>query len=255
EAWLPKDPIKYGDRLVTAGVLSQGQLNHLVQDVEGEIDEAVNFAEESPDPKPEDALDGVFAPMSTIPDTVVVEPDQGDRLLSLGKAINEALTQGMERDPGIFVLGEDVATLGGDFGVTRGLLEKYGPERAFDTPLSETAIIGVSVGAAIQGQHPVAEIMFSDFLGCAMDQIINQAAKFHYMFGEQVNIPLVIRTAYGAGISASSQHSQSLESLFTHIPGLKVVMPASPYDAKGLMTTALLDNNPVMFFEHKLLYG
>lgn len=176
------------------------------------------------------------------------------REITFTDALREALREEMARDKTVFVLGEDVALHGGDFGVTKGLLEEFGEARVKDTPISETAIIGLSVGAASVGMRPVPEIMFSDFLGVCMDQILNQASKMRYMSGGQVKLPIVIRTAFGAGISAGPQHSQSPEAIFMHIPGLQIAMPSNPYDAKGLLKTAIRSDSPVIFFEHKLLY-
>jgi len=162
----------------------------------------------------------------------------------------------MLRDETVFVLGEDVGRhWGGAFRVTKGLAKEFGDERVRDTPISESAIIGVATGAAITGMRPVAEIMFGDLSALAMDQIANQAAKLRYMFGGQAKVPLVIRTPFGAGVNIAAHHSQSLEAWFMHVPGLKVAVPSTPYDAKGLLKTAIRDDNPVMFFEHKLLYS
>jgi len=177
------------------------------------------------------------------------------RKISYLTAINEALSEEMTRDKNVVLFGEDVGIFGGCFGVTQGLFKKFGPERIKDTPISETAIIGLAVGGAATGIRPVAELMFMDFAGVAMDEILNQAAKMRYMFGGKAKLPLVIRMAYGAGISAAAQHSQSLEAWFTHIPGLKVVMPSTPYDVKGLLKSSIRDDNPVIFLEHKVLYG
>jgi pyruvate/2-oxoglutarate/acetoin dehydrogenase E1 component len=161
----------------------------------------------------------------------------------------------MRRDPAVFLLGEDIGKYwGGAFKVTEGLAEEFGDERVRDTPISESAIIGVGVGAAITGMRPVAEIMFGDLTALAMDQIANQAAKIRYMFGGQAKCPLVIRTPFGAGVNIASHHSQSLEAWFMHVPGLYVAVPSTPYDAKGLMKTAIRGNDPVFFCEHKLLY-
>lgn len=171
------------------------------------------------------------------------------------QALNEGLSQEMERDPNVFILGEDVGQFGGCFGVTQGLFQKFGEQRVKDTPITESAIIGAATGAAAAGLRPVCEIMFVDFIGVALDQLFNQAAKMRYMFGGKAKIPMVLRTPQGAGIGAAAQHSQSLEAWFAHIPGLKVAMPASPYDAKGLIVSAIRDDNPVIFLEHKLLYG
>jgi pyruvate dehydrogenase E1 component beta subunit len=170
-------------------------------------------------------------------------------------ALREALREEMKRDKTVFLLGEDIGRFwGGAFGVTKGLAEEFGDERVRDTPISESAIIGVGVGAAITGMRPVAEIMFGDLSALAMDQICNQAAKIRYMFGGQVAAPLVVRTPFGAGVNIASHHSQSLEAWFMHTPGLHVAVPSTPYDAKGLLKTALRGSNPVFFVEHKLLY-
>ncbi|CAN1601151.1 MULTISPECIES: alpha-ketoacid dehydrogenase subunit beta [unclassified Pseudomonas] len=186
------------------------------------------------------------------------------RKISYQQAINEALAQEMRRDTSVFIMGEDVAggagapgendAWGGVLGVTKGLYDQF-PGRVLDTPLSEIGYVGAAVGAATCGVRPVCELMFVDFAGCCLDQILNQAAKFRYMFGGKASTPLVIRTMVGAGLRAAAQHSQMLTSLWTHIPGLKVVCPSSPYDAKGLLIQAIRDNDPVIFCEHKLLYG
>lgn len=177
------------------------------------------------------------------------------RELTFAEALNEALRQEMERDPTVIVMGEDVGVYGGIFGVTKDLIKRFGPERVIDTPISEAGFIGAGVGAAATGLRPVVELMFVDFFGVAMDQIYNQAAKMRYMFGGKIKVPITIRTTIGAGLSAAAQHSQVLYSIFAHVPGLKVVVPSTPYDAKGLLITAIRDDDPVMFFEHKMLYG
>ena len=177
------------------------------------------------------------------------------REITFAQAINEALREEMKKDPTVFIAGEDVGLMGGVFGVTGGLLEDFGEERVRDTPITEAAIVGSAIGAAVTGMRPVIELMFIDFTAVAMDQIVNQAAKMRYMFGGKATLPLTIRTCAGAGFSASAQHSQSLEAWFAHTPGLKVVMPSTPQDAKGLLKAAIKDNNPVIFIEHKLLYG
>lgn len=185
------------------------------------------------------------------------------RTISYREAISEALAQEMERDPSVVVLGEDNAggagspgeddAWGGVLGVTKGLYHRF-PGRVLDTPISESAFIGAAVGAATRGLRPVAELMFIDFMGVCFDQIFNQAAKFRYMFGGKAQTPVVIRTMYGAGLRAAAQHSQALYSIFTHIPGLKVAVPASPYEAKGLLIQSIRDNDPVIFCEHKAMY-
>jgi pyruvate/2-oxoglutarate/acetoin dehydrogenase E1 component len=177
------------------------------------------------------------------------------RRITYRESLREALREEMQRDPTVFLLGEDIGKhWGGAFKVTEGLAEEFGEERVRDTPISESAIIGTGVGAAITGMRPVAEIMFGDLTALAMDQIANQAAKIRYMFGGQAKCPLVIRTPFGAGVNIASHHSQSLEAWFMHVPGLLVAVPSTPYDAKGLLKTAIRGNNPVFFCEHKLLY-
>jgi len=176
------------------------------------------------------------------------------REISYAEAIREALSEEMRRDDSIVFLGEDIGVYGGAFGVSKGMYAEFGGERVRNTPISETAIVGCGVGAAMVGLRPVVEIMFSDFLAVAMDQVVNQAAKARYQFGGQFKVPLVIRTPSGSGTGAAEQHSQSLEAWFVHTPGMKVIAPSTPADAKGLLKTAIRDDNPVLFLEQKLLY-
>jgi len=171
------------------------------------------------------------------------------------QAIRDALSEEMRLDPNVILLGEDIAQFGGAFKVTNGLVDEFGPERVVDTPISENSLVGLAVGAAILGMRPIVEIMFMDFITLAMDQIVNHAAKFHYMYGEQVQVPLVIRTPSGGGRGYGPTHSQSLEAWFMHVPGLKVVVPSTPADAKGLLKSAIRDPNPVLFIEPKTLYS
>jgi pyruvate/2-oxoglutarate/acetoin dehydrogenase E1 component len=180
--------------------------------------------------------------------------DNGRGEITYLEAVREALTQEMQRDPEVFLIGEDIGVYGGAFGATRGMLEEFGPERIRDTPISEAAIAGAATGAALMGMRPVMEIMFMDFLTISMNQLVNQAAKMRFMFGGKASVPMVIRAPAGSGTGAAAQHCQSLEAWFVHTPGIKVVAPATPYDAKGLLVTAIRDNNPVLFMEHKLLY-
>lgn len=177
------------------------------------------------------------------------------RQITMAEAIREAMSQEMRKDPKVFLAGEDIGVLGGAFGVTGTMIEEFGPERILNTPISETAIAGIGVGAAAAGFRPVVEIMFADFIGIALDEIGNQAAKMRYMFGGKAKVPMVVRTAAGAGVRGAGHHSQSLEAWVAHIPGLKVVMPSNAYDAKGLLITSIRDDNPVIFFEHKVIYG
>ena len=176
------------------------------------------------------------------------------RSMTYSEALRDAMAQAMTEDDRVFLLGEDVGVYGGAFGVTTGLFEQFGPERIRDTPISELGIVGAAVGAALCDMRPIVEIQFSDFTAQAMDQIVNQAAKIHYMLGGAANVPLVLRAPGGSGTGAAGQHSQSLEAWFVHVPGLKVVMPATPADAKGLLLASIDDPNPVIFLEHKLLY-
>ncbi len=177
------------------------------------------------------------------------------REITYSQALREAISEEMERNPNILLLGEDIGVYGGVFKVTEGLLARFGPERVIETPISEAGFIGAAIGLAMTGKHPMAELMFMDFAWVASDQIFNQAAKMRYMSGGRASVPLLIRTQQGGGRGNAAQHSQSLETIFTHIPGLKVAIPATPYDAKGLLKAAFRDPNPVVFIEHKLLYN
>ncbi len=181
-------------------------------------------------------------------------PSTNSREVTFGEAIREALVEEMRRDPNVIIMGEDVAEAGTPFKVLSGLVEEFGTERVIDTPISEAGFTGLAVGAAMTGMRPVVDIMFGDFLALTMDQVANQAAKVHYMSGGKLSVPLVIRTTMGASRRSAAQHSQSLHAWLSHIPGLKVVLPSTPYDAKGLLKTAVRDDNPVAFFEDKMMY-
>jgi pyruvate dehydrogenase E1 component beta subunit len=180
---------------------------------------------------------------------------EGVRELSLAHAVNEALAEELRRDPTVFVVGEDVAEAGTPFKVLSGLVEEFGAERVIDTPISEAGITGIGLGAAMTGMRPVVDIMFGDFLTLVMDQLVNQAAKVHYMSGGRLRAPLTVRTTLGATRRSAAQHSQSLHAWVAHVPGLKVAMPSTPYDAKGLLKTAIRDDNPVVFFEDKMMFA
>jgi pyruvate/2-oxoglutarate/acetoin dehydrogenase E1 component len=177
-----------------------------------------------------------------------------ERMLTMAEALREALGIAMTERPEVFILGEDIGIYGGAFGVTGDLYQRFGPERVLDTPISELGIVGAAVGAALSGMRPIVEIQFSDFTAQAMDQIANQAAKIHFMLGGALHVPMVLRTPQGSGTGAAAQHSQNLETWFANVPGLKVVVPSNPADAKGLLLSAIDDPNPVIFLEHKLLY-
>jgi pyruvate/2-oxoglutarate/acetoin dehydrogenase E1 component len=220
------------------------------------------FSEASPEPLPEEVDTDVFAPSKfTAADIEAervlrekVKTDKSMRSITYVQALVEAMREEMIRDPKVFAMGEDIGLYGGAYGATRGLMQEFGEWRVIDTPISEATIGGAAVGAAMAGMRPVAEIMYVDFTPLAMDQIANQGAKNRYMFGGKTTVPMVLRTEGGAGRAIAAHHSQSLESLWTHFPGIYVVMPATPYDAKGLLKAAIRDDNPVMFIEHKMLY-
>jgi pyruvate dehydrogenase E1 component beta subunit len=175
--------------------------------------------------------------------------------LSYREAVRDALSTAMRRDEGVFLMGEDIAEMGGSMGVTQGMLAEFGPERVRNAPISEMALVGAGIGAAMQGMRPVVEVMYEDFLTLATEQIVNQAAKHRYMSGGQLKVPLTVRTQGGAGWSPGAQHAQQLEAWFVHIPGLKVVFPSTPTDVRGLLYSSIYDDNPVIFFEHRTLYG
>jgi len=181
-------------------------------------------------------------------------PENNGRELTLGQAVREAIAEEMRRDPRVLIMGEDIAEAGHPFKVLTGLLDEFGPDRVLDTPISEAGFTGIAVGAAMTGLRPVVDIMFGDFVTLTMDQMVNQAAKVHYMSGGKWSVPMVMRATMGATRRSAAQHSQSLHAWFCHVPGLKVVMPSTPYDAKGLLKTAIRDENPVVFFEDKMMY-
>ena len=249
--WMDRDPIaRMEKRLTTEGGFSAEQFDETTQAVDEEIETAVTFGRESPEPQVQVMLDAVYAPHAA---HIEPGPDT-ERMLSYPEALNEALDQEMLRDDRVFLMGEDVGATGGIFGVSKGLMERYGPERVRDTPISEATFVGCGVGAAIAGMRPVVEIQIFDFVALTMDMLVNQAAKFRFMLGGKPTVPLVVRGPQGGGIRLAAQHSQSLEAWFTHVPGLVVAAPSTPYEAKGLLVAAIRDNNPVIFLEQKLLY-
>jgi len=253
ETWRKKDPIDRARKvLLKDGILTEKENERIRKDLEAEAEEAMEFALNAPIPEPEELFEDLFAPPYEADESRAREPFAEMTYL---QAINEALREEMERDANVFMAGEDIAVLGGNFGVTKGLLERFGEERVWDTPISENGIVGIGIGAALTGMRPIVEIMFVDLMGLCADQVVNLAAKIRYMTGGQVKLPLVIRTPCGGGLCAGATHSQSLEAWFYHVPGLKVVMPSTPYDAKGLLKTAIREDNPVLFIEHKGLYG
>src|SRR5690349_13144320 len=249
--WRKRDSIaRFEDLLQTKYKFKTATFERIRAEVEAELAAAREFAIASPEPTLQDMDSAVYAPHYT-PN----EPKPAaSRELSFAEAIKEAIGQEMERDPRVFVLGEDVGKIGGIFAATRGLIEKFGPERLRDTPISEAAIAACAVGSAVTGMRPIAEVQIFDFITHMMDMIVNQSAKFRFMLGGKPTVPLVIRGPQGGGIRLAAQHSQSLEAWFTHVPGLVVLAPSSPYEAKGLLTSAIREDNPVIFLEHKLLY-
>ena len=251
-AWVERDPIaRFANDLKDRKLATPMRLKELEESVELELDGAVEFAKTSAEPTVELMEASVYAPRVEVAEPTV----KAGRDLTMAEALNEALRGEMERDARVFVMGEDVGLIGGIFGVTRGLREKFGEDRVRDTPISEATFLGAGVGAAIAGLRPVVEIQIFDFVAMTMDQIVNQAAKFRYMLGGRPTVPLVIRGPQGGGIRLAAQHSQSLEAWFVHVPGLVVVAPSTPYDAKGLLASAIRDDNPVILLEHKVLYA
>jgi 2-oxoisovalerate dehydrogenase E1 component len=248
--WMERDPIARVERRLLEAGASEMRLKELREAVESDLDAAVRFGMASAEPTVELMEQSVYAPHAVIQAPAV----QRGREITFAEALNEALRQEMERDPRVFVMGEDVGLIGGIFTVTRGLRERFGEERVRDTPISEPTFVGMGVGAAVAGRRPVVEIQIWDFVAMTMDQVVNQAAKFRYMLGGTPTVPLVIRGPQGGGIRLAAQHSQSLEAWFVHVPGLVVVAPSTPYDAKGLLAAAIRDDNPVIFLEHKMLY-
>ncbi len=245
-AWQARCPlIRMRERM--AGL--EGEMTEIDIRIEREIADAIAFAEASPEPDLSVLDDAVYVPHRSYD-----EPPPGTRELTYADALNEALAQEMARDENVFIMGEDIGVLGGVFQVTKGLMDRFGPDRVRDTPISEPAFCGAGVGAAMAGMRPVVEVQIFDFVTLMMDMIVNQAAKFRLMNGGKGRVPVVIRGPQGGGIRMAAQHSQSLEAWFQHIPGLVVLAPSTPYDAKGLLAAAIRDDNPVIFLEHKMLY-
>ncbi len=251
EEWDPKDPLpRLERRLRDAGLVTDAGLAALRGEVEAEVEAAIDLALADEPASPEDLLPSVYAPRGQ----AGPGPGAGERELGFVAAIREALVQELAADEDVIVMGEDVGRVGGLFRATEGLYEEFGRERIRDTPLTESGFVGCGIGAALTGLRPVVELQFSDFAGVAFDQILNQAAKLRFMMGGTPTLPLVLRMVSGGGVRLGAQHSQSLEALFAHIPGLVVVMPSNPYDAKGLLAAAIQDDNPVVFLEQKLLF-
>jgi len=249
--WTGRDPITLmEDSASKARILSRKRMKEIASDVEAELEAAVDFGQQGAQPDTATMFAAVYAPHQ--PHVEPVSP--GGRELNYVQALNEAMRQEMAADDSVFVMGEDVGITGGIFQATKGLREEFGEARVRDTPISEPGFVGAGVGAAIAGLRPVVEIQIFDFVALTMDVLVNQAAKFRYMNGGQPKVPLVVRGPQGGGIRLAAQHSQSLEAWFTHVPGLVVLAPSTPYDAKGLLAAAIRDDNPVVFLESKLLY-
>jgi pyruvate/2-oxoglutarate/acetoin dehydrogenase E1 component/TPP-dependent pyruvate/acetoin dehydrogenase alpha subunit len=262
-AWKARDPILLLKRKMEAlNYLTEAEYEELEKAVQAKLEAAMAYSNASPEPDPSEVETDVYAPSKFTQADIEAEralrervrSDPNMRVISYAQALVEAMREEMLRDERVFIFGEDVGLYGGAYGATRGLYQEFGEWRVIDTPISEATIGGAAVGAAMAGMRPVAEIMYVDFTPLAMDQIANQGAKNRYMFGGKTIVPMVIRTEGGAGRAIAAHHSQSLESLWTHFPGIYVVMPSTPYDAKGLLKAAIRDDNPVMFIEHKMLY-
>ena len=263
QAYKDRDPIKVlNEEMKAVGLISDEEFEVMDQEVKAKMKSAMEYSDTSPEADPGELETDVFAPsVFTVKDIEVeielrekVKTDTSMREISYADAIIEALREEMKRDEKVFLMGEDVGLYGGAYGASRGLFEEFGEWRVIDTPISEATIGGAAVGAAMAGMRPVAEIMYVDFTPLAMDQVANQGAKNRYMFGGKTSVPMVMRTEGGAGRAIAAHHSQSLEALWTHFPGIYVVMPSTPYDVKGLLKASIRDNNPVMFIEHKMLY-
>jgi 2-oxoisovalerate dehydrogenase E1 component len=269
--WKDRDPIEVlRDEMTTLVQLKEEEYQALDQFVVDKLASAMGFAETSPAPDPSEVETDVYAPLKHTAADVAAEAELRAQVhlaeqkqpttvpmkeIAYSVALVEAAREEMKADPRVFIMGEDVGPYGGAYAATRGLYDEFGEWRVIDTPISEATIGGAAVGAAMAGMRPIAEIMYVDFTPLAMDQIANQGAKNRYMFGGKTSVPMVIRTEGGAGRAIAAHHSQSLEALWTHFPGIYVVMPSTPYDAKGLLKAAIRDDNPVMFIEHKMLYG
>lgn len=253
EQWKKKDCIYlFEHRLMGEFGVDSSKLKKIREDVEDEMHDAVAFARACSQPSPQDVFDDVYTPVQV--EKPKIKVIFKTKTMTIRETINATLDSILAQDKRAILFGEDIALLGGAFSVTKGLLNKYGPKRVRNTPISESAIIGVAIGASLTGLKPIAEIMFCDFLYVAMDQIVNQMAKMKYMYGGDAQLPIVVRCTYGGGFSAAAQHSQSNEAMFMHVPGLKIVMPSTPNDASGLLLSAFEDPNPVLIFEHKGMY-
>ncbi|NJN92911.1 MAG: dehydrogenase [Anaerolineales bacterium] len=271
KAWMERDPIpRYQNWLIKRGFLSEAEGQTLKEKAEAEIEKAIEYALVQPEPDVADLTKYVYYeepealanPTKVLPRWIQetfgpqtpINPPLGPREISYAEALREAMALALEHDPQAFMLGEDIGAYGGAFGVTVGLIDRFGPERVRDTPISENNIAGTAIGAGMTGMRAIAEMQFMDFVTLSMEQIVLQGAKIRYMFGGKAHVSMVMRLPAGSGTGAAAQHSESLEAWFINVPGVKVVMPSTAYDAKGLLLAAIADNNPIMFVESKLLY-
>ncbi len=269
--WRQRDPILLFQKwLIEQGHLTEAEAGALVAKADAAIEDAIAFGDVSPEPAVAHLTDDVYSeepevladPEHELPAWIrekfgpatPINPEPGQRQLSYSEALREAMALALAYDRNAYLIGEDIGVYGGAFGVTQGLIDEFGPERVRDTPVTEAAIAGAAIGSAVTGMRPIAEMQFMDFLTLAMEQLVLQGAKIRYMFGGKAQVPMVLRLPAGSGTGAAAQHSESLESWLVNVPGLKVVAPSTPYDAKGLLLAAIADNNPVMFVENKLLY-
>jgi pyruvate dehydrogenase E1 component alpha subunit len=269
--WRKRDPIKsFQGWLMDRSYLTQAEVAAVEARAEATIQAAIAFGDASPEPSIAHLTDDVYSEEPEVladPDHVLpawirekfgpntpINPEPGQRQLSYSEALREAMALALAYDRQAFLIGEDIGVYGGAFGVTQGLIDEFGPERVLDTPVTEAGIAGAAVGSAVTGMRPIAEMQFMDFVTLAMEQLVLQGAKIRYMFGGKAQVPMVLRLPAGSGTGAAAQHSESLESWLVNVPGLKVVAPSTPYDAKGMLLAAIADNNPVMFVENKLLY-
>jgi len=256
EEWKKRDPLlRFKDRLVGMGVLSEGAVGRIDREVSEEIEKAVEFARESPFPAPEETLVDVYTPQSPAREAANPRLSRGMREVTFLQAINEAVDEEMKRDARVLILGEDIRAFGAPHGEFRGLFEKYGGGRVIDTPISETAILGGAIGAAATGMRPIANIMYANFLGVCGDELLNQLTQMRYMFGGKLELPVTIISYSGAGVSHGAQHARTLYGWLMAITGLKVVVPSTPYDAKGLLKSAIREDNPTVFLSHELMLG
>jgi pyruvate/2-oxoglutarate/acetoin dehydrogenase E1 component len=269
--WMERDPIpRYQNWLISHGYLGEAEGHVLKEKAETEIQNAIEYALVQPEPAISDLTKYVYYeepevlanPTRVLPRWIQetfgpqtpINPPPGTREISYAEALREAMALALDHDPQVFMLGEDIGAYGGAFGVTGDLVNRFGPERVRDTPISENNIAGTAIGAGMTGMRAIAEMQFMDFVTLSMEQIVLQGAKIRYMFGGKAHVSMVMRLPAGSGTGAAAQHSESLEAWFVNVPGVKVVMPSTPYDAKGLLLAAIADNNPIMFVESKLLY-